>query len=160
VAAGTVAVALTLAAACGPSYRDRPGGGRSGPVVVGTVTPEGRVEADTLPGAAPDTAPVERETVVTGAIAPDPRARGEELPAADGAAGGPWVVQVFASRDQATADEVARGVAREAGAPARAVRDGGWYKVRAGGYADRAAAEALRDRLLAQWSDAFVLRSP
>ena len=146
--------AIVAVAACGPAFREPPAEGTGGPVVVGTISPEGRVEADTMAGGAPDTAPVDRETVVTGAIAPDPRAP------ARAAASGPWVVQVFASRDEATAIEVARDVEQEAGAPARAVRDGGWYKVRAGGYADRADAAALLSRLTARWSDAFVLRSP
>jgi len=133
----------------------RAGGEERGPTVVGQVTPEGGVRADTLAGAAPDTARVERETVVTGAIVPEPTSPARAEPGERGGrpttrpqpAAGPWLVQVFAAREESSAREIARGVEARIEAPARVDREGGWYKVRVGGYADRADAEALRLRL-------------
>jgi cell division protein FtsN len=164
-------LALWLIAACGPAYRERPTSdprrGEPGTTVVGTVSPEGEVRADTLAGAVPDTARVDRETVVTGAIVADPDEPADryepgrtEPAAGNRPAAGPWQVQVFAAREEASAREVARGVEARIEAPARVERDGGWYKVRVGGYADRAQAEALRRRLAGMgFSEAFLVRA-
>lgn len=67
------------------------------------------------------------------------------------AAPGPWFVQVFAGRDRAAAEEVLRGL-RAKGLPTRFDRqaEGGrdaLYKVRVGGFADRAAADEAAGRL-------------
>ena len=168
VVAALVVLASVVAAACGPAYREPPEsdprGDEAGPTVVGRVSAEGDVRADTLAGAAPDTARVERETVMTGAIVPEPERaaeRGREEPATRApTAPGPWLVQVFAARDESSAREVARGVEARIEAPARVDREEGWYKVRVGGYADRAGAEALRLRLAGLgFPEAFLVRA-
>lgn len=154
---------LVAAASCGRAYREPPDvdpaarRGETGPTVVGQVSPEGEVRADTLAGVEPDTARVDRETVVTGAIVQEPTevgAPGVEVPA------GPWRVQIFAARDEASAQEVARRARAAADAPAWVDPQDGWYKVRVGGYADRAVAETLRQRLIGLgFAEAFLVRA-
>ncbi len=148
-----------------------------GPTVVGTVTPEGTVVADTFAGMVPDTERVDRETVVTGAVAREPgvadapepgvadawelRAAGDTPAAAPPieAPAGPWTVQVYAASERASAAAMAREAEAMAGVPARVEREAEWYKVRVGAFADRAAAEALCARLAVRWRDAFLVRA-
>jgi hypothetical protein len=179
----SAAVALLLAAvACMPArYReeappeDRSGaatgaaGGASpsgeGATVVGHVSPDGALVADTLSRATPDTARVERETVVTGEIRPAaelethrPVPAGEEP--ATLATG--WRVQVYASRDESDAAGEATRVreALAAQAPVYVERDAPWYKVRVGDFEDRAAADRLRERLAGLgWPEAWAVRT-
>lgn len=178
-----LALALLLtASACMPArYREEPApedgarpatasgdaaaGAVEGATVVGHVTPDGTLVADTLAGATPDTARVERETVVTGEIraaaeleTERPVATGE--PAAVLATG--WRVQVYASRAQAEAAEEASRVrdALGAGVPVYVERDDPWYKVRVGDYAERAGADGLRQRLAGLgWPEAWAVRT-
>jgi hypothetical protein len=139
--------------------------GESGATVVGRVTPDGTLIADTLARPVADTTRVERETVVTGEIRPateletaPPTAaqpRGEAL-----ASG--WRVQVFASRAEAEAAAAATRVRDALGdrAPVYVERDEPWFKVRAGDFADRAGAEALRQELAGLgWTDAWAVRT-
>lgn len=133
--------------------------------VVGRVTPDGRLIADTLAQPVPDTTRVERETVVTGEVRP-----ASELEAAPPTATEPrgealatgWRVQVFASRAQAEAAAAATRVRDALGdrAPVYVERDDPWFKVRAGDFADRAGAEALRQQLAGLgWPDAWAVRT-
>ena len=123
--------------------------------IVGQITPDGRIVADTLTKGGPDPAQVERETVLAGVIAPSSE---EPTAVADQ---GPWRVQLYAARDRAAANSVAADLRGSLDEPVRVDDQGGWYQVRAGGYASRAAAEPLR-RLLASrgWRDAFIVRAP
>jgi cell division septation protein DedD len=136
-----------------------------GATVVGRVTPDGTLIADTLPGPAADTTRVERETVVTGEIRPAAELetapptvaepRGETL-----ATG--WRVQVFASRSQAEAATAATRVREALGdrVPVYVERDDPWFKVRVGDFAERAAAEGLRRELAGHgWADAWAVRT-
>lgn len=177
------AVALLLAAAaCMPArYREEPppedrsdeatagaaarGANPSGATVVGHVSPDGALVADTLAHSTPDTARVERETVVTGEIRPAaeletdrPTAAGEEP--ATLATG--WRVQVYASRDETEAAGEANRV-RDVLAgevPVYVERDATWYKVRVGDFGDRAAADRLRERLAGLgWPEAWAVRT-
>jgi hypothetical protein len=130
-----------------------PGRGAPGDTtIVGRVTSEGRVVADTLTDRDPDPARVERETVFAGVITPS-----EETTVAGR---GPWRVQLYAARDRAAADSVAASLRGTLAEPIRVDEVGGWYQVRAGAYSSRAAAEPLR-RLLASrgWRDAFIVRA-
>lgn len=73
------------------------------------------------------------------------------VPATPPPSKGPWFVQVFAGRDRAAAEEVLRGL-RAKGLPTRFDRqaEGGadaLYKVRVGGFPDRAAADEAAARL-------------
>jgi hypothetical protein len=174
------AVALLLAAAaCMPArYREEPppadeataraaarAANPSGATVVGHVAPDGTLVADTLARSTPDTARVERETVVTGEIRPAaeletdrPAVAGEEP--ATLATG--WRVQVYASRDETEAAGEATRVrdALAAEAPVYVERDAPWYKVRVGDFGDRAAADRLRERLAGLgWPEAWAVRT-
>jgi cell division protein FtsN len=129
--------------------------------VIGHVTPDGRLQADTVAQApAPDR--VDRETVVTGyvresgpAAASPPAAPGEVT------AGAGWRIQVFAAEDEATATEVARRAGEAvAGVPVYVQAEGPWFKVRLGDFATRAAAEPLRQRLVGLgWTEAWAVRT-
>jgi cell division protein FtsN len=130
--------------------------------VVGRVTPEGRVVADTLTDGESDPARVERETVYAGVIASssdEPTAVSDE-PTAVGE-DGPWRVQVYAVRDRGTADSTAARLGSGLDEPIRVDHEAGWYKVRVGSHASRAAAEPLRQLLASRgWRGAFVVRAP
>ena len=137
----------------------------TGATVVGRVTPDGTLIADTLSGPVPDTTRVERETVVTGEVRP--AAELETTPPTTAEPEGEtlatgWRVQVHASRSQAESAAAATRV-RDALGDRAAVyveRDDPWFKVRVGDYADRAAAEALRQDLAGLgWPDAWAVRT-
>jgi len=89
---------------------------------------------------------------------PPPTAASESTPAD----AGPFYVQLFAGRDQASAETVVRTL----GAAGYRVRldtersaDGALYKVRVGGYAAKADAQAVADRLKGDgYSGAWVTR--
>ena len=177
-------LAVVAALACAGPYAERPpatgGTGRTSseasraePVatdagseatVIGHVTPDGRLDADTVAQApAPD--PVERETVVTGyvraagAAAQAPR---ETAPAAgEVAATSGWRIQIFAAEDQTTAGEMARRAGEAvAGVPVYVQAEGPWFKVRLGDFATREAAEPLRQRLVGLgWTEAWAVRT-
>lgn len=167
-----VPVLALVAAACAHAPYEEPlpppageTSAREGATVVGRVSPEGTLVADTLEHARPDTARVERETVVTGEIRPaaeletgPPPAAGRET--ATLATG--WRVQVYASRDESEAAAVAtrvRGATGDA-VPVYVEWDDPWYKVRVGDHADRADAERLREGLVSRgWSEAWVVRT-
>jgi cell division septation protein DedD len=176
-----LAVVALLAAACMPArYREEPPLGirDSAPrgerapeeagadaTVVGRVTPDGTLIADTLAHPLPDTARVERETVVTGEVrpaaeletAPPTTAR----PEGDALATG-WRVQIYASRSEADAAAAATRVRETLGerAPVYVERDDPWFKVRVGDFGERAAAEALRQDLAGLgWPDAWAVRT-
>ncbi|HUP01666.1 MAG TPA: SPOR domain-containing protein [Gemmatimonadota bacterium] len=127
--------------------------------VVGTIGPDGRLQADTLAGLAPDTSRVERETVVTGIV----RRTGEPVPVdpapvdltpvdpapEDGARIAGWRVQVFAARDRPAAAEVAGPLQeRLPGETVHIEWQDGWYKVRVGDFPSREEAERLRGVLV------------
>lgn len=144
------AALLVLTMACAPAYRDdagsRPpapyGGEDAGPTVVGHVRPDGTLVADTLAGAAPDTARIERETVLTGTIRP--------REGVEGLATG-WRVQVLATPDRAIAERYAGGLdPLVGGEPVYVEWVQPWWKVRVGDFVSREAAERLRERLAAQ----------
>jgi DedD protein len=101
---------------------------------------------------------------------PEPRRQVAEpsapsSPSAPEAAGsGPWNVQVFAGRDRQAAERLV-GTLKAAGWPVRlqsvAEGSGSLLKVRVGGYADRAAAEAAATKLRAQGqAGAWVTDTP
>ncbi|HET9582197.1 MAG TPA: SPOR domain-containing protein [Gemmatimonadota bacterium] len=165
-----------------PAGRPAPAAGDTARTVIGHVTPEGRLEADTL-AQAPAAETVDRETVVTGYVRP-PGAPGDasrdEPPAAPlngplpaesdappaagagiAAAAPGWRIQVFATRDQAAAREVARRAGEAvAGIPAYVEAEGPWFKVRVGDFATRDAAEPLRERLVELgWTEAWAVRT-
>lgn len=162
-----------LVAACMPApYGEGPPPERrtetaaaEGATVVGRVSPEGTLVADTIEQAQPDTVRVERETVVTGEIRPAAELE-TGVPAGPGAAGGTlatgWRVQIFASRAEADAAEAAtrlRGATGDA-VPIYVEWDDPWYKVRVGDHADRADAERLKERLAGLgWPEAWVVRT-
>jgi hypothetical protein len=133
--------------------------------VVGHVSPEGILIADTLERSLPDTARVERETVVTGEIRPAAELESKQ-PAAAGDEAGTlatgWRVQVFASRAQPEATAQATRVRSALGdqVPVYVERDDPWYKVRAGDFFDRLPAELLRERLVGLgWPEAWAVRT-
>ncbi|HET6637930.1 MAG TPA: SPOR domain-containing protein [Gemmatimonadota bacterium] len=146
----------------GASVEDRDA---SGATVVGRVTPDGTLIADTLSGPVPDTTRVERETVVTGEVRP--AAALETAPPTVAAPEGEalatgWRVQIFASRSQAEATAAATRVRDALGdrVPVYVERDDPWFKVRAGDFAERAGAEGLRVELAGLgWPDAWAVRS-
>lgn len=162
---------LLLVAACMPKPYEEPRpprvdpGTEDGETVVGHVSPEGTLVADTLARSLPDTSRVERETVVTGEI----RAAGDLAdagPASDSRDGPPlatgWRVQVYASHDAAEAASMGTRVRNAIGdaAPVYVERDEDWYKVRVGDCSDRAEAERLRERLAGRgWTEAWVVRT-
>jgi len=159
-------VALTLLApACASFERESPRSADDSAVggnetIVGHVTPEGELRADTLDGFQPDTARVERETVLTGTFRRAPeRSRGVD-PAPVRLATG-WRVQVFASRDRSQAEAFAgRLEGRMDGAPIYVEHADSWFKVRAGDFLDREAAERLRSRLVDRgFDDAWTVRT-
>ncbi|HET6617398.1 MAG TPA: SPOR domain-containing protein [Gemmatimonadota bacterium] len=178
---GCLTGALVLAVACMPArYREEPpppeveqapesaarGAARpTGGTVVGHVAPDGTLVADTLARAVPDTARVERETVVTGEIRPateletePPAAAGE---VAETLATG-WRIQVFASRSEAEAAAEATRARNALGdqAPVYVESDDSWFKVRVGDFSDRGAAERLRARLAdLGWIEAWAVRT-
>ncbi len=135
-------------------------GTRSEGTVIGQVTPDGRLDADTVAQApAPD--PVDRETVVTGYVRAAGTAGGPDAAEAPGAAAfvAGWRIQVFAARDEATATQVARraGDAVE-GVPVYVEPEESWFKVRLGDFATREAAEPLRERLIGLgWTEAWAV---
>ena len=149
--------ATFLVAACMPArYRETPpepasrpaGAAADGSTVVGHVAPDGTLVADTLARAIPDTARVERETVLTGEIHP--------------VTGPGWRVQVYAAREEAEAAAVAERARAALGgeAPVYLERDDPWYKVRVGDLEDRAGAERLRERLVGLgWPEAWVVET-
>jgi hypothetical protein len=176
--------ALFLAAACTPArYREapppetperaaeegrRPAGVPQGATVVGRVSPEGTLVADTLARALPDTVRVERETVVTGEIRSseelEARGSGEAGAAAAEAAtlATGWRVQIFASREQSEATARATRVREALGdrVTVYVERDDPWFKVRVGDFSARPAAERLRDELVGLgWADAWAVRT-
>lgn len=107
--------------------------------LVGSISADGTVRADTLVGARPDTSRVVRETVVTGAV----RSTTGVGPLATG-----YRVQVFAAQDQeAAADAVRRLREQHVADPIYVERVEPWYKVRVGDFTDRDSAERLRNRL-------------
>lgn len=119
-----------------------------GRTVIGYVAADGTLHADTLAGAQPDTARVERETVVTGAFGPPADPVAAPLAAPERVAAG-YRVQVFASGDRLVAHALARRV--EGRLPGESVTvewDEPWYKVRVGDFSDRGEAEGLRLRLV------------
>jgi len=142
--------------------------------VIGQVTPDGRLDADTV-AQAPAPEPVERETVVTGYVrgapgeaAATPRETAletprETAPAAPGqlAAASGWRIQVFAAGDEATAAQVAHRVGDAvAPVPVYIEAEGPWFKVRLGDFATREAAEPLRERLIRLgWTEAWAVRT-
>lgn len=145
--------------------RDAGVSGAAGATVVGRVSPDGTLTADTLSGPVADTTRVERETVVTGEIRP-----AAELETAPPTVAEPqgealatgWRVQVFASRSQAEASAAAGRVRDALGdrTPVYVERDDPWFKVRAGDFAERAGAEGLRQRLAGLgWPDAWAVRT-
>jgi cell division protein FtsN len=125
--------------------------------VIGHVTPEGRLDADTVAQApAPD--PVQRETVVTGYV----RTAGASAAASGEAASAPgWRIQIFAARDEATAAGMGRRAGDAvAGVPVYVEAEGPWFKVRLGDFATREAAEPLRERLVGLgWTEAWAVRT-
>jgi septal ring-binding cell division protein DamX len=153
-----------------PAEADRTAGAGSEGTVVGHVTPDGRIQADTIVQA-PAPEPVERETVVTGHVRPATAApvaaASDAVPVtprpATGAIGSVpgWRVQVFAARDEATANEVARRAGDLVpGVPVYVVAEESWYKVRLGDFASRQAAEPLRERLIGLgWTEAWTVRT-
>jgi hypothetical protein len=111
---------------------------------------------DTLGGGEKASEP-RREAVKS---APSPA---EEQPAAPLPGSGPWVVQVFAGRDKATADLLVRTL-REKGHPvrldARREGSGSLYRVQVGGYPSRETAEGTAERLKKDgMSGAWVTRT-
>lgn len=157
-----VALAL-LASACASFERESPRSADDGAVggnetIVGHVTPQGELKADTLDGFQPDTARVERETVLTGTFRRAP-ARGIDPAPARLATG--WRVQVFASRDRSQAEGFAgRLEGRMDGAPVYVEHADSWFKVRVGDFSDREAAERLRGRLVDRgFDDAWTVRT-
>ena len=168
-------LALAAALACAGPYAERPpasgttvataprtepdptAGTDSTGTVIGHVTPDGRLEADTVAQApAPDQ--VDRETVVTGYVRESgaPPAAPETV-----AAGSGWRIQIFAAGDEATATEVAsRAGDAVAGVPVYVETEGLWFKVRLGDFATREAAEPLRERLIGLgWTEAWAVRT-
>lgn len=144
------ATLLLVVLACVPAYREEAtlpppdpyGGADRGPTVVGHVRSDGTLVADTVAGSAPDTARVERETVLTGTV--KPRAGGEAL-----ATG--WRVQVLATPDRAIAERYAGGLAPLLGGePIYVEWVQPWWKVRVGDFGSREPAERLRERLVAR----------
>ncbi|MDX1660730.1 MAG: SPOR domain-containing protein [Gemmatimonadota bacterium] len=119
-------------------------------VVVGRVDADGNFRADTLRGAVPDTARVERRTVTAGTI----------RPAAPATTTG-WRVQVFADTDREAAEAFARRVESIAGdEPVYVEWAEPWWKVRVGDFRRVEAAERLRDRLAAEGlDDAWTVRT-
>lgn len=168
------ALAATLAlAACAAPYRERPPESRAGTprttekaagnrdvgptppadstgrTVVGYVAPDGTLHADTLAGAQPDTARVERETVVTGALGRPADTIAPPVSAAPERHAAGYRVQVFASQDQPAADDFARQIEeRLPSEPVYVEWDEPWYKVRVGDFTDRGEADRLRLRLV------------
>ena len=133
--------------------------------VVGRVTPDGILIADTLAGPVADTTRVERETVVTGEVRPaselETSAPTVAEPRGEALATG-WRVQVYASRSQTEASAAATRVRESLGerAPVYVERDEPWFKVRVGDFAERAGAEDLRERLAGLgWADAWTVRT-
>jgi hypothetical protein len=176
------AFALLVALTCMPArYREAPPpedseraaaeeaaspGTREGATVVGRVSPEGTLVADTLERALPDTVRVERETVLTGEIRSSAelqtRAAGEAGAVAGGTLATGWRVQVFASREQPEAAARAIRVQEALGdqVPVYVERDDPWFKVRVGDFRDRPAAERLREELVGLgWTDAWAVRT-
>ena len=174
-------VALAAALACAGPYAERPPASgttgrtasRSEPVatapsgtgsegtVIGHVTPDGRLQADTV-AQAPAPEPVDRETVVTGYVraAGAPPETPPETPGEVASVPG-WRIQVFAAEDEATAAEVARRAGEAvAGVPVYVEAEGSWFKVRLGDFATREAAEPLRERLVGLgWTEAWAVRT-
>ena len=185
VRSATGIVALATALACAGRYAERPPdtgatgrtsseGTRGEPpvtdvgsevTVIGQVTPDGRLDADTV-AQAPAAEPVERETVVTGYVrgapgeaAATPRETAP-VPGQVAAASG-WRIQVFAAGDEATAAQVAHRVGDAvAPVPVYVEAEGPWFKVRLGDFATREAAEPLRERLVRLgWTEAWAVRT-
>lgn len=144
-----LALALATATGCASAYRSSEeagppaaGSGEKGETVVGRVGPDGAFRADTLAGARGDTVRYERETVMTGAIR---RARSPDAPPLQTG----YRVQVFAVKERASATDFAREVESLVdGEPVYVEWADPWYKVRVGDFAERSAAERLRERLV------------
>ncbi len=81
---------------------------------------------------------------------PKPAAAETAAPATPAARGGPFFVQVFAGRDRRAAEEIVRSLGSR-GYPVSVEGEregrGALFKVRVGGYGDRAEAQAVADRL-------------
>lgn len=120
--------------------------------LVGSVTADGTVRADTLAGVRPDTSRVVRETVVTGAI----RSTTGAGPLATG-----YRVQVFAARNRdVAADAVRRLREQRVADPVYMEWVDPWYKVRVGDFTDRESAERLRGRLVELgFPEAWIVRT-
>ncbi len=120
--------------------------------LVGSVSADGTLHADTLAGAQSDTSRVVRETVVTGAI----RSTIGVGPLATG-----YRVQVFAARDRdVAADAVGRLREQQVADPVYMEWVDPWYKVRVGDFTDRESAERLRDRLVELgFPEAWIVRT-
>lgn len=150
-------LAATLASACAPRYVEREpgaeGGADGGEVVVGTVDEEGVFRADTVAAGTADTTAVERETVTTGTITP-----------AEPAMATGYRVQVLADTDRADAEAFADRVGRSVDHPVYVEWSEPWWKVRVGDFLDRADAERVRERLVAEgiegaWTVRTVVRA-
>jgi hypothetical protein len=124
----------------------------SGQTVIGSVTADGTLYADTLAGARPDTSRVVRETVVTGAV---------RSTAGVGALATGYRVQVFAARDRDVAAGAVRRLREQrVSDPIYMEWINPWYKVRVGDFTDRESAEQLR-RGLAElgFPEAWIIRT-
>lgn len=160
-------IAVAFAAGCrrtggGPAYY---GGGEEENVVEGSVVVGEIVPADKDVGEEIDefAAGGEFSTTATGTVETET----SETPAGVAATftGGVidgYRVQVIASSYQDNADNVAGQVrAAYPGTGVYVEHIQGLYKVRVGDYADRAAAEAMRDRLRnAGYADAWIVKEP
>lgn len=114
--------------------------------IVGTISSDGVLRADTLAGVHPDTSRVVRETVVSGALRP----RASTLVTG-------YRVQVFASRDREIATREAQRLRGRVGEPVYVEWDDPWYKVRVGDFTERGVAESLRARLVAEgYAEAWI----
>jgi hypothetical protein len=120
--------------------------------LVGSVAADGRVRADTLAGARPDTSRVVRETVVTGAI---------RSTTGVGALATGYRVQVFAARDRDVAAGAVRRLREQQVAnPIYMEWVDPWYKVRVGDFTDRQSAERLRGQLVeVGFPEAWIVRT-
>lgn len=154
-----------------PAAADPPAAAPTGDTVVGHVTPDGRFHQGP-DSATAEPVPIDRRTVVTGTVrsaapetAPSEMAPSEAAPGAaepDPASPAPgYRVQIFAARDQATAEGVARRLEeRVADQPVYVEEDDAWFKVRVGDFTTREEAEGLRARLIGMgYAEAWTART-